>query len=1172
MSITSVWEFLIPASPRALSVYPAIVAKTTTNPFDAQSPSPETFSVVIGTDQGTIHLRTFNKGGGSQNPLGTTPSSPRSSVPRHWLPLDLRSLPGPVAHCVVIHQRYRQQQLYLLLIHDTPSSVDYSVVWAVSTVASPGFQTLAPTSSSLPSRISCAVTAPTDLVVYTTGRTLSTMTELPAHSSSSASATSTKVRKRGLSFRATLPGTIRSGPDALVLTSGHRVAVCAVGNIFYAVPGRHGNDLEEAPVKIHSFQQTSQVHPVILLELQDHSVNEDWSSLFLASGRECAVVDIFYNGTLLTGSKPRHETVTTASPILAAATAWPIVAILQSDGLVSIRSPSCLGISLRTVEVGQQPNDFFLFRNIHGSSILAAAYSGVTKVVDVGIVDSTQDMADRLLRHSMDAFGSTGFPRAELVEAIRPSFPATSYVGEAASNSKVLLKQYLEAVLGLTDFESGATPTWPTELNQDQQHHQGTFSPSSTSGRGRSGTPPDSLLTFSAMLCLVCSQLLDSTVANRAAKACAEKMGVGRSTQSAAATHVCELVAERLLREAASQFSLVPNSSPAPITQNRHSSTITDFVEASIWLLRACGKHERAIDVAYERLQLQAAEGQSRGAWSQIKYESYTATHLSELWGAGDESTCRLVLTSSATHRLLEQNPRLGLSVFTSMHPQNEEQWKSTLEDPLAYPDRVYEVLKLLKSINPSVPLNKDRSFSKDETPVNLPLESGRAVAITFLRSSIGISTGRPIDEEESGPVDETFVTHQANFHDELSFMLLEGVIAERPEDDSNDAADTELGHMYRSMLRELLKWPLTKIRTEQLMDTLPPSFLQEKALILGRVGKHEEALRILYRDLDSLELALEYCDDRFDQQKAHDERKVSSSPVYHDVDRLVGSQSHSEDNAYLPLVRVALESGDKDRGTAAAIKVLSMRRGAIDRTAALRLLPSDVPVSQVARPFLIPALVDSESQVRRMAVVSSLLRSRYLRLKEKLTEAQLKAQANIHVVPALRSLNLGDPLHSTKSFRIRTTSSSPGTTMPYVEVVKHFFGRHLVIQAKVTNSPYTSGPSSTYGNDANQSQHSLSDIAFVVAESSEEEAIQPMLQIPIQLLPPKLTGSAWCVLSAVPSMMEGPTAQLTCELRYAVQSGDASLTTVPWANSTAMARTFVEELQDLEVHATHFS
>jgi len=271
----------------------------------------------------------------------------------------------------------------------------------------------------------------------------------------------------------------------------------------------------------------------------------------------------------------------------------------------------------------------------------------------------------------------------------------------------------------------------------------------------------------------------------------------------------------------------------------------------------------------------------------------------------------------------------------------------------------------------------------------------------------------------------------------------------------------------------------------------------------------------------------------------------------------------------------VALDSDDTERGTAAAIQVLALRRSAIDRAAALRLLPSNVPVSAVARPFLIPALVDSESQVRRLTVVSALLRARYMRLKGQLTSAQLKAQANLHVVPQLRSLHLGDPLHSTNPFKARTnsqtsSSSSNNNNMPDVMIVKHFFPRHLVIQAKVTNA---------VGLLSGKFSRTYTDIAFVVAESSED-AIQPMMQVPIPVLPPKMTGSAWCVLSAAPSRMEGPTALLTCELRYTIQSTEAASSSLSSRTATAvmpasvagMGRTYVEELQDLEVHASHFS
>ena len=115
-------------------------------------------------------------------------------------------------------------------------------------------------------------------------------------------------------------------------------------------------------------------------------MEKDWYSLFLACGRECAVVDVHVvtntnndtsslndtqssTTTQITCSTPRNGIVTVTSPILSAASSWPYVVLLQSDGLVSIRSTSCLAISLRTIEVGQRPNDYFILRSVPPSPL-----------------------------------------------------------------------------------------------------------------------------------------------------------------------------------------------------------------------------------------------------------------------------------------------------------------------------------------------------------------------------------------------------------------------------------------------------------------------------------------------------------------------------------------------------------------------------------------------------------------------------------------------------------------------------------------------------------------------------------------------------------------------------------------------------------------------------------
>jgi len=712
-------------------------------------------------------------------------------------------------------------------------------------------------------------------------------------------------------------------------------------------------------------------------------------------------------------------------------------------------------------------------------------------------------------------------------------------------------------------------------------------------------------------------------------------LGDGGNGMSPAAVAVCELIAEKLLKEASSAFTLlgVSSSMSAREDSNKRGGINMDFVEAAVWLLRSAGLHERAIDVLQEHMTNPSIRNKSSlssgmvvgstsfdstssekrsgragivgGGWPQIKYESYMAAHLSELLSSNSESCFQLVIHSSATKHLLEYNPKLGLNVFTASHPQNKKDWDELVaqDDPLMGGGKMMKnypmkIVKLLESVNPAtketmtLPSSPIRaSFRSAATTtslssmkdVPLPLDSGRALAISYIESAIGLSTHRPLappnDPFDSLDADREFEERVADMHDELSYLLLEGIIAERGDDDDpieeeddskssgGGTAHTELGMLYQMKLRRFLSWPNAKIRSERLLGSLPSSFLREQSLLLGRLGRHEDALRILYCDLQSLELALEYCDARYAREQALMEqemkmRRNSANSLYREeMDQNNNIRRRNRDCAYLPLVRVALESDpDSDRGTAAAIQVLALRSGFIDRSAALRLLPHNVPVSAVARPFLIPALVDCESQVRRLTLASSLLRAKYVELKRALTDAQIKSQSSLHAVPALRSLNLGDVIQSSKPFKARP-SHSASSTFPDVTIQKHFFRRHLVVQAKVTNSALS------------LDGRTLGDVAFVVAESSDE-AILPTQQVPLKTLPPKSTGSAWCVLAASPQRLDG-TAILTCELRYTVLSIDtttgAPLSFGGAAATTGIGRTYVEELQDIEVRHAEF-
>ncbi|KAL7467639.1 hypothetical protein ACHAXS_007880 [Conticribra weissflogii] len=1109
--------------------------------------------------------------------------------------------------------------------------------------------------------------------------------------------------------------------NSMTLACAGRVAIVAVTNSFYAVPayldlsvvgalsGKNAttpsspsggaisfmgpNAVPSSSVlnknisatKLIAFAQSSQVHPVITLEvissvdrpvpLSSEIATSSSSSMdlarvlrpinslvVLASGRECAALEISsipdaraltmfgkagavgtFAGvgttgvvsTLIKSSPPRHGITSLPSPILAAASlplrtrigrgaydaidsrtkhpehgriitgdlsAGPLVALLTADGLIHVRSPFCIAVPLSSIEVGTRPNDFFSLsvlpspsKSVGIRSILASSYGGEARVVSCQ-AENSQDFADRLIKLSIDAFGSNGFPRLELAEALGATFSATSYSGpEPTAQKRSLLRQYLECVLGLSEevrtYMGCGVSVVVMEDAQDggleiiDSITDGLVQIAIGSGDAKtsSSLSPKALLTCTALLCLVCFQMNppNATLANRAAKSCASAMGIVRPKDtgiSKAVVAVCDLVADRLMKEASTSYSLL-TSSPTPLPSSHrpnHGSTGMEFVEAAVWLLRSCGCHEKAIYVLQDRMNNPAIRNASVGGgignangsgWSQIKFDSYIATHMGELWSSKDDTCCQLVLLASATRDLIARNPTLGLSIFTSPHPQNEKEWRNMkpADDPLAHPFYPSKVVELLKSVTPQVishgigagecsPAESPGvflTFQSGDVTAPLPLHSGRALAITYLESSIGIATGRP--PKSSGEsfhctnsCDESD-DRKADMHDELSYLLLEGVISERG--DGDDGVDSELGAIYRSKLRRLLSWSNSMIRSERLLASLPSSFLREHALLLGRLGRHEDALKIFYSDLDSLELALEYCDVRHERYQAKvEEAKATGKSLPHEC-------------AYLPLVRVALDSDtDSDRGVAAAIQVLALRRDSIDKGAALRLLPKNVPMSAVVRPFLIPAVVENESQVRRLMVASSLLRSRYVQLRKKLTEAQIKSQSTLQNVPALKRLNLGNPLYSSKPTRAKPVHAT-STYFPEVLLSKHFFPRHLVVQAQVMN------------NSSHPEERTLADVTFVVAESSDE-ALQPTLEVPIRTLPVKAAGSTWCVLTASPQRLDG-TAFLTCELRYTVLSVDAA-TGAPLnfgddTNAPGFGRTYVEELQDIEIRHAEF-
>jgi len=365
MSVEGSWDLLCKSSPRSLCVYRAAgyEANTSTNPFDVAATHENhqsAHSVVFGTERASLHFRTYAPPSLETSFSRSSPPQSPLQSPRHYMPVDFVQNGG-----VVVGVIRGVSNIFLVLVDDNrgSSGTTTSGAYAAQLVAL-RHGAFTPLQSQLP-RMSCATHHAACGFVYAAGKTVASF--FPDQ------------EKAIFSHLSALPSPgARSGQDAIQVTAGGKVAVVAVANSFYAVT----EEETQKSIKLLSFAQSSQVHPVIVLDVHDPSVDEGWSCLFLASGRECAVVDLHYVSTTTSCSPPRHGVVTMASPILAAGAVWPWVAVLTSDGLISIRSPSCMAIPLRTVEVGTRPNDYFVIRTLREENwMVAISYSGNGKVL-----------------------------------------------------------------------------------------------------------------------------------------------------------------------------------------------------------------------------------------------------------------------------------------------------------------------------------------------------------------------------------------------------------------------------------------------------------------------------------------------------------------------------------------------------------------------------------------------------------------------------------------------------------------------------------------------------------------------------------------------------------------------------------------------------------------------
>uniref|UniRef100_A0A8C7CW12 VPS39 subunit of HOPS complex n=1 Tax=Oncorhynchus kisutch TaxID=8019 RepID=A0A8C7CW12_ONCKI len=220
----------------------------------------------------------------------------------------------------------------------------------------------------------------------------------------------------------------------------------------------------------------------------------------------------------------------------------------------------------------------------------------------------------------------------------------------------------------------------------------------------------------------------------------------------------------------------------------------------------------------------------------------------------------------------------------------------------------------------------------------------------------------------------------EPEFHNVLIQLYLERVqglmkqyLNSLPEGVPAVAAGKEEGDLgeFRSKLVCFLEVS-TCYEPGRLISDFPfDGLLEERALLLGRMGKHEQALFIYVHVLKDTHMAKEYCHRHYDK----------------DTDR--------NKDVYLSLLRmylsppdvhclgpIKMELSEPQANLKAALHVLELHHSKLNTAKAINLLPANTQIREI-RVFLESVLEEKAQRKRFDQVLKSLLQAEFLRVQE---------------------------------------------------------------------------------------------------------------------------------------------------------------------------------------------
>jgi hypothetical protein len=183
----------------------------------------------------------------------------------------------------------------------------------------------------------------------------------------------------------------------------------------------------------------------------------------------------------------------------------------------------------------------------------------------------------------------------------------------------------------------------------------------------------------------------------------------------------------------------------------------------------------------------------------------------------------------------------------------------------------------------------------------------------------------------------------------------------------------------------------------EGILTSLPEGkLLEERALTLSRMRRHQQALDILISELDSVTEALNYCDRVWTRAKRESQSSVgpSSGPGENPSPSISGIGDYrnypefldKDLGVYAELMQVLVANGEK--GVKAAIELVCQRYDRMDPIAVLEMLPGDTHLSRLV-PFLEGVLQVSSREVKRWTRARNLVRQEEVQAKVEWVTAQ---------------------------------------------------------------------------------------------------------------------------------------------------------------------------------------